>query len=382
MDPETVAALLVAGNCIQLIMLVLHRKGNGGGAGSVGAAVYLHLAGLGALTAGFAMPYASRLFEPWLWAGLRPLAFIGGACLEAMALIAAASMLTHRLRWIPPSLAAATCAALLAAAVIGAPAPLGAMVFAVYTAALAGLSATTLLRGRGRSALRLGAGIIFAAFCLADLVWVVLSSSGRIAAGFDEGRGLAAAFLAMQFMGASIILLVKESSDQLFVSGATHDTLTGILNRNGFSEAVAKSMAMCSRHNIAYSLISFDIDGFRGINDARGHGAGDRVLKDFAAKIGSRIRTYDHFCRMGGDEFVLFLQTVDLQKVENVVGRLLAGVGNAEPGVIGYRISAGAVCVDYPSGRPIGFSELQTACTGALSAAKGKGGARMEIAPF
>ena len=85
------------------------------------------------------------------------------------------------------------------------------------------------------------------------------------------------------------------------------DPLTGVLNRSGYIETVAKQFARWKRYGGALSLAVIDLDLFKKINDSYGHAAGDKVLSTVATNLGDRIRQSDILCRYGGEEFVLIL---------------------------------------------------------------------------
>ncbi len=84
---------------------------------------------------------------------------------------------------------------------------------------------------------------------------------------------------------------------------AATDPLTGIANRRAFETALSASLASSSK----VSLLLFDLDGFKGINDRLGHEAGDQVLCHFARALRDEIRPQDLAARLGGDEFVVLL---------------------------------------------------------------------------
>jgi diguanylate cyclase (GGDEF)-like protein len=85
------------------------------------------------------------------------------------------------------------------------------------------------------------------------------------------------------------------------------DQLTGALNRHGFFERAATSIAQAQRTGTPASLAIFDIDHFKAINDEYGHAAGDRVLRAFSAILTEGRRSADLVGRIGGDMFVLIL---------------------------------------------------------------------------
>jgi diguanylate cyclase (GGDEF)-like protein len=92
---------------------------------------------------------------------------------------------------------------------------------------------------------------------------------------------------------------------------ARRDALTGLLNRGEFHETLSTEIAQ-ARGNPAemLSVVVFDLDRFKEVNDRRGHGAGDRLLRATAAALTSVCRTTDSAFRIGGDEFALILRGV------------------------------------------------------------------------
>jgi len=90
------------------------------------------------------------------------------------------------------------------------------------------------------------------------------------------------------------------------------DGLTGIHNKRYFLEFLDRELSVAMRHRHPLSLVLFDIDHFKAINDERGHLAGDSVLKELSARIKHRIRREDLFARYGGEEFACVLASTPL----------------------------------------------------------------------
>ena len=95
---------------------------------------------------------------------------------------------------------------------------------------------------------------------------------------------------------------------------AQHDALTGLLNRDAFAERFEQAAALARRHNKKMVMLFIDLDNFKEVNDTRGHAQGDRLLKALGCKLDECVRTTDHVCRYGGDEFVVLLS--DLKQHE------------------------------------------------------------------
>lgn len=108
---------------------------------------------------------------------------------------------------------------------------------------------------------------------------------------------------------------------------ATVDALTGVSNRRHFDELVTEAAARAARTGRQSSLVLFDIDHFKRINDAHGHRRGDRVLVELSTRVSNRLRSTDALGRWGGEEFVLLLREAgidDALDVAEEVRRIVA----------------------------------------------------------
>jgi diguanylate cyclase (GGDEF)-like protein len=108
--------------------------------------------------------------------------------------------------------------------------------------------------------------------------------------------------------------------------GAVHlasvDELTKIPNRRGFVFMAQHCISLCARQGLPVSLMYFDLDKFKAINDRFGHDEGDRALIAFADLMCKTLRGSDSFGRIGGDEFVALLPDADENRAAEVVERL------------------------------------------------------------
>jgi len=109
---------------------------------------------------------------------------------------------------------------------------------------------------------------------------------------------------------------------------STTDSLTHIYNRLKFDEELQKSINYCSRYNTNLSLILFDIDDFKTINDSYGHLTGDNVLIDLSTMVKNLIRKTDTFARWGGEEFVILLPNTGLNRAREVAQKIKAKIDN------------------------------------------------------
>jgi diguanylate cyclase (GGDEF)-like protein len=92
---------------------------------------------------------------------------------------------------------------------------------------------------------------------------------------------------------------------------ADRDALTPLLNRRAFVRELGRISAMGDRYGTPASLVYFDLDGFKAINDREGHAAGDAALKAVAERLVANVREADVVARMGGDEFAVILMHTD-----------------------------------------------------------------------
>ena len=100
------------------------------------------------------------------------------------------------------------------------------------------------------------------------------------------------------------------------------DFLTGLLNRRAFMELANREVAKSIRRKQPLSLMLFDIDHFKQINDRYGHGAGDRVLTEVAKAVSKTCRESDLICRWGGEEFVVLLQSATPDEARLLAARM------------------------------------------------------------
>ena len=101
------------------------------------------------------------------------------------------------------------------------------------------------------------------------------------------------------------------------------DALTGLPNRLLLTQRVDLALRMAQRHGGTCSVLFIDLDRFKNINDSLGHALGDRVLMEVAQRVSHCLRDVDTLCRLGADEFVVFLQDADAFGAEIAARRIL-----------------------------------------------------------
>ncbi|MES9861656.1 MAG: GGDEF domain-containing protein [Candidatus Thiodiazotropha sp. LLP2] len=117
------------------------------------------------------------------------------------------------------------------------------------------------------------------------------------------------------------------------VSRASYDVLTGMLTRRAGIEVLDLQFRLASMGGASMSILYFDLDNFKTVNDTYGHDKGDQVLKAASKQICNSVRKGDSVIRWGGEEFVVVLPTADPREANDVVSRIMhAGVGDRPEG--------------------------------------------------
>ncbi|MCB9480353.1 MAG: diguanylate cyclase [Desulfobacteraceae bacterium] len=163
---------------------------------------------------------------------------------------------------------------------------------------------------------------------------------------------------------------------------AAIDPLTGVFNRRQFEIQAEIEMKRSIRMNTPLSVLMFDIDHFKKVNDTWGHQCGDQVLKEFAATIADNIRDVDQIGRFGGEEFIVIMPEANRKVAAAVSERLRQAIEkmvlNLGGNITGITVSIGI------SGRwnneNISIDSLIKYADKALYAAKQNGRNRIEIA--
>jgi len=104
---------------------------------------------------------------------------------------------------------------------------------------------------------------------------------------------------------------------------ATEDSLTHLPNRALFFDRLSQSVTMAKRQHTMFAVLFLDLDGFKLINDNRGHAAGDHILRNTAERLRESVRHSDTVARIGGDEFVLILNNIHETEAVNIASKLI-----------------------------------------------------------
>ena len=105
---------------------------------------------------------------------------------------------------------------------------------------------------------------------------------------------------------------------------ATHDSLTGLINRSHFIECIDQALRRSQRQSRHVAVVYVDLDGFKRVNDRGGHSLGDRVLFAIASRLRHAVRSADMVARIGGDEFAVLCEGLSAADQADIVARRIA----------------------------------------------------------
>jgi diguanylate cyclase (GGDEF)-like protein len=174
-----------------------------------------------------------------------------------------------------------------------------------------------------------------------------------------------------------VLVLTKERTVRMHKTEALTDPLTGLYNRRGLIEATRKLASTAAGRAKPVSVLAFDLDNFKSINDRFGHAVGDDVIKVFAWVANSSIRSSDFVARLGGEEFAVILSG-GLEEGIQVAERVRVTFENAGRAIsgryVGATVSVGVAA--HPA--PTNIDALLARADEALYAAKTAGRNRVE----
>ena len=157
---------------------------------------------------------------------------------------------------------------------------------------------------------------------------------------------------------------------------AATDALTGLYNRRHFQETLEVEIARARRYGNPLSLIMFDVDHFKAINDRHGHQAGDRVLVELAARVRDQLRVSDRLARWGGEEFMLMLPQGDQGAARYLAEKLRRLIASTPFGEVG-QVTSSFGAAEYAPGES--EDAFLRRLDGALYAAKTAGRNRVHL---
>jgi diguanylate cyclase (GGDEF)-like protein len=174
-----------------------------------------------------------------------------------------------------------------------------------------------------------------------------------------------------------------EAQNRFLQRLALTDDLTGLPNRRALEQWATKQMSGAVRHDFPFCLVMADLDEFKSINDAHGHGAGDAVLKKFAEILQINTRQSDICGRIGGDEFLMVITHSEEDGVKQAIERIREQV-EAQRFTFGGQdvgITASFGVASLNRGQNLDFQRMIVQTDVALHSAKRRGRNRVEVVP-
>ncbi len=160
---------------------------------------------------------------------------------------------------------------------------------------------------------------------------------------------------------------------------ATHDALTGLVNRREFERRLQQLITNAKQDNKQHALLYLDLDQFKVVNDILGHAAGDELLHDLAILLQQHLRTSDTLARLGGDEFGALLEGCPLEPAQLIADKLRRAIREVrfQRDGQGLEVSAsiGVVSIDHASES---HTAVMSAADAACYTAKDKGRNRVQ----
>ena len=222
--------------------------------------------------------------------------------------------------------------------------------------------------------------MLHGAIFLFPVALATLSPAGETIRGLAGWVAVFAIEILLYVIGAAflVLILAKDRTVRFYKLAATTDPLTGVLNRRGFFEAAGELMDSNRTGMAPVSLLAFDLDKFKSINDRFGHDGGDAVLEMFAQVVRKTMRASDVIGRLGGEEFVAMVSGT-LAEAAIAAERVRSVFAAAEIVLEGQRIEA-TVSIGIACGSPLAAVEtLITRADVALYRAKANGRNRIEM---
>jgi diguanylate cyclase (GGDEF)-like protein len=155
----------------------------------------------------------------------------------------------------------------------------------------------------------------------------------------------------------------------LLVHDASHDALTGLLNRRSYELLLLQAVSRARRYGWPFALVLLDLDNFKVVNDRYGHAAGDTALKAVGAELRASLRAGDVAARLGGDEFALLVVGVEnVASLSPLLGRLKKALERSVPET-NVSFSVGVACFPSDTDDPEALTGLADARLYAAKAA-------------
>jgi len=124
--------------------------------------------------------------------------------------------------------------------------------------------------------------------------------------------------------------LALKASEQQIRDMAFTDSVTGLANRNLFTDRLDQLILSCERYHTEFALLFIDLDKFKSVNDSHGHLVGDKLLAMAGERISTAFRESDVVARFGGDEFLVIVKnTSDVENIDGIAEKLLEKISKS-----------------------------------------------------
>jgi diguanylate cyclase (GGDEF)-like protein/PAS domain S-box-containing protein len=232
---------------------------------------------------------------------------------------------------------------------------------------------------------------------LGDPVRKALTTGGRVTmgrravlvpAGAGPERSVEISVTPLRFDGKEILGLVIVLHDTSELRGltrqmtyqASHDALTGLVNRREFERRLQEAMDSAQTGNVGHALCYLDLDRFKAVNDTCGHTAGDNMLREVASLIKEAVRDSDTVGRIGGDEFALLLVGCPLEKARQIADDVVRSVNDYrfvwKDKIFNIGVSIGLVEIGGSAGA---IEDIMNSADSACYVAKKQGGLHVHV---
>jgi diguanylate cyclase (GGDEF)-like protein/PAS domain S-box-containing protein len=232
---------------------------------------------------------------------------------------------------------------------------------------------------------------------LGDPVRKALATGGRVTMGrravlvpanTGPERSVEISVTPLRFDGKEILGLVLVLHDTSELRGltrqmtyqASHDALTGLVNRREFERRLQEAMDSAQTGNVGHALCYLDLDRFKVVNDTCGHTAGDNMLREVASLIKEAVRDSDTVGRIGGDEFALLLVGCPLEKARQIADDVVRSVNEYrfvwKDKIFNIGVSIGLVEIGRDGGA---IEDIMNSADSACYAAKKQGGLHVHV---
>lgn len=232
---------------------------------------------------------------------------------------------------------------------------------------------------------------------LGDPVRKALTTGGRVTMGrravlvpsnAGPERSVEISVTPLRFDGKDILGLVLVLHDTSELRGlnrqmtyqASHDPLTGLVNRREFERRLQEAMDSAQTGNVGHALCYLDLDRFKVVNDTCGHTAGDNMLREVASLFKEAVRDSDTVGRIGGDEFALLLVGCPLEKARQIADDVVRSVNDYrfvwKDKIFNIGVSIGLVEIGAGGGA---IEDIMNSADSACYVAKKQGGLHVHV---